>query len=101
MHKTSNPQFPQITLSPPNSAAVGNGSGGGWRPSAVAFIVVHVLVGGGEGVHEGASREVEVVVVLDGDNADVVHDGVDRGEEVLQKVEDLRSRRREWVDGDA
>ena len=101
IHKTNNPQFPQITLSPPNSAAAGNGSGGGRGPSVVAFVVVHVLVGGGEGVHKGAGREVEAVVVLDGDNVDVVHDGVDRGEEVLQRVEDSRSWRRERVDGDA
>lgn len=99
MHKTCNPQLPDTTRSPWDSAAASVGGGGGGRgPSAIA-VVVHFLVGGGEGVREAAGGEVEAVAVVDGDDADVVHDGVHRGEALLQGGEDSRSRWRERLDG--
>ena len=36
-----------------------------------------------------------------GDDSDVFHDGVDRGEEILQEGDDERSGRWEWMDCDA
>jgi len=91
MRKTSESHFHGGTLGSPDSAADDDGGSGGRGANAVVIsVVVHVLFGWGQGVREGAIGEVEVIVV--GDDADVVHDWVDRGEAVLQGREDSRSR---------
>lgn len=100
MHKTSESQFHGGTLRSLDSSAADDGGSGGWGAYAVVItVVVHVLFRWGQGVREGAIREVEVNVV--GYDADVVHDGVDRREAVLQCREDSTSRWRERMDGDA
>jgi len=89
IRKTSELQYHGGTLGPPDSAAAGDGGSGGQGTCAVVIIVVHILFGGGQGVREGAIGKMEVVV---GDDADVVHDGVDSGKAVLQGGEYSGSR---------